>query len=284
MNQEKIGKFIATLRKEKKLTQENLAKKLGITDRAISKWENGRGLPDLSLMMPLCKELNITINELLSGEKLKKETYKEKFEENIINTINYSNKEIKKKNKIIYIIVLLVLILTIFMTLFIIDINRIENNEPVFFSDWGVDYYPNVDMTQEKIEDAILEYVIEEGDNEISMSEGEKTFAAIKIYKIEENKNNYIVYAWILCEIFFMKNGELEEGSGYSIPHKITITKNNINVVSMEIPRDGSLYADDMKELFPYSVRKEIDKLHKDGTFEKLDLKIERDVKLYFHK
>lgn len=65
MDQQKIGKFIADHRKEKKLTQEQLAEKLGITDRAISKWENGRGMPDLSLMKPLCKELGITINELL---------------------------------------------------------------------------------------------------------------------------------------------------------------------------------------------------------------------------
>jgi transcriptional regulator with XRE-family HTH domain len=72
MNQEKIGKFICELRKEKNLTQKELADKLNITDRAVSKWENGRGLPDLSLLMPLCKELDISINELLSGERLNK--------------------------------------------------------------------------------------------------------------------------------------------------------------------------------------------------------------------
>lgn len=57
MNQEKIGKFILKLRKEKNMTQKELANKIGVTDRAISKWENGRGLPDLSLMKPLCDEL-----------------------------------------------------------------------------------------------------------------------------------------------------------------------------------------------------------------------------------
>jgi len=94
MNQERIGKFIAKLRKEKNLTQEQLAERLGITDRAISKWENGRGMPDISLMKPLCKELGITINELLSGEKLDKKDYQDKFEENVLNTINYANKKI----------------------------------------------------------------------------------------------------------------------------------------------------------------------------------------------
>ena len=68
MNQEKIGRFIAELRKEKNMTQVDLANKLGITDRAVSKWENGRGMPDLSLLLPLCDTLNISVNELLSGE------------------------------------------------------------------------------------------------------------------------------------------------------------------------------------------------------------------------
>ena len=73
MNQEHIGKFIAKCRKGKNLTQQELAEKLGVTDRSISKWENGRCLPDLSLFNPLCQELDITINELLSGEKINKE-------------------------------------------------------------------------------------------------------------------------------------------------------------------------------------------------------------------
>ncbi len=69
MNQEKIGKFIAELRKESNMTQIELANKLGVTDRAVSKWENGRGLPDVSLFEPLCKEFNISVNELLKGGK-----------------------------------------------------------------------------------------------------------------------------------------------------------------------------------------------------------------------
>lgn len=96
MDQNKIGKFILELRKEKNMSQKDLAQKLGVTDRAISKWENGRGMPDLSLMNPLCKELDITINELLSGEKIQKKDYQQKLEENILNTINYSNQKLLK--------------------------------------------------------------------------------------------------------------------------------------------------------------------------------------------
>ena len=92
MNQEKIGKFIANVRKEKKLTQKNLADKLGITDRAISKWENGKSLPDLSLLKPLCDALDITINELLSGEYIKEKKVENNLEDNIVNAINYDKK------------------------------------------------------------------------------------------------------------------------------------------------------------------------------------------------
>ena len=102
MDQEKIGKFIATCRKEQKLTQEQLAEKLGITYKAVSKWECGKGLPDASIMMELCKILKITVNDLLSGEKVKEKEYQEKLEKNIIDTIDYSNKKVFEKNKLIY--------------------------------------------------------------------------------------------------------------------------------------------------------------------------------------
>ncbi len=99
MNQEKIGKFIATCRKEQNLTQEQLAEKLGITYKAVSKWECGKGLPDASIMIELCKILKITVNDLLSGEKVDKEDYQKKLEQNIIDTIDYTDKKVSKKNK-----------------------------------------------------------------------------------------------------------------------------------------------------------------------------------------
>ena len=84
MNQEKIGKFITECRKQKNLTQNELADKLGITDKAISKWENGRCMPDASIMMELCKELDISVNELLSGELIDMNNYNRKLDENLI--------------------------------------------------------------------------------------------------------------------------------------------------------------------------------------------------------
>jgi len=81
MDQVKIGKFIAECRKKNNLTQMQLAEKLNITDRAISKWENGRAMPDSGIMLELCRELKITVNELLSGEMIKMKDYDKKAEE-----------------------------------------------------------------------------------------------------------------------------------------------------------------------------------------------------------
>lgn len=84
MNQIEIGKFIAKCRKEKKLTQAQLAEKLNITDRAVSKWETGKSMPDSSIMLELCEILGITVNELLSGEEIDMEIYEKKADENLI--------------------------------------------------------------------------------------------------------------------------------------------------------------------------------------------------------
>ena len=84
MDQVKIGKFIAGKRKGKNLTQAQLAERLNITDRAVSKWETGRSLPDSSVMVELCELFGITVNELLTGEDLEMKNYNEKAELNLI--------------------------------------------------------------------------------------------------------------------------------------------------------------------------------------------------------
>ena len=120
MNQEKIGKFIASCRKSKNITQQELAEKLGVSDRTIGNWENGRNMPDLSLFKPLCDELDITLNDLLSGEKVSEKEYQEKLEENIINTIDYTNKKIENHNSFIGLILIVfgILIAITAMTIF----------------------------------------------------------------------------------------------------------------------------------------------------------------------
>jgi len=98
MDQIKIGKFIAECRKKNNLTQMQLAEKLNITDRAISKWENGKGMPDSSIMIDLCNELKISVNELLSGEMISMENKNEKQEQLLFDMA----KEIEQKNKTIW--------------------------------------------------------------------------------------------------------------------------------------------------------------------------------------
>ncbi|MDE6896473.1 MAG: helix-turn-helix domain-containing protein, partial [Lachnospiraceae bacterium] len=84
MNQTKTGTFISECRKEKRMTQAQLAEKLNITDRAVSKWETGKSMPDSSVMLELCEILGITVNELLSGERIDMESYEKKADENLI--------------------------------------------------------------------------------------------------------------------------------------------------------------------------------------------------------
>lgn len=83
MDQTRIGTFIAVLRKEKGLTQKELAEQIGISDKTVSKWETGNGMPDIAYLSPLCEVLDINVNELLSGEKLPSEEYLGKAEENM---------------------------------------------------------------------------------------------------------------------------------------------------------------------------------------------------------
>ena len=83
MDQMQIGRFIAESRKARNLTQRQLADNLGISDKTVSKWETGKGLPEVSLMLPLCGELQITVNDLLSGERVSNTNYQKEAEENM---------------------------------------------------------------------------------------------------------------------------------------------------------------------------------------------------------
>ncbi len=95
MDQIKIGKFIASCRKEQGMTQAILAEKLGISDRAVSKWETGKSMPDSGIMLELCDLLKINVNELLSGERIMAESYDKRAEENLL----AMKREIEEKNR-----------------------------------------------------------------------------------------------------------------------------------------------------------------------------------------
>ncbi|MBQ2675878.1 MAG: helix-turn-helix transcriptional regulator [Clostridia bacterium] len=115
MDQVKIGKFIAKCRKQNNLTQMQLAEKLNITDRAVSKWENGRAMPDSSIMLELCDVLKITVNDLLSGEVVVMDNYNEKLENNLLEMVK--QKEQADKRLLTMEIVIGILSALIFFTL-----------------------------------------------------------------------------------------------------------------------------------------------------------------------
>ena len=289
MNQEKIGKFILELRREKNMTQQELADKIGVTDRAISKWENGRGMPDLSLMIPLCKELNITINELISGEKIEKKDYQSKLEENIVKTIDYTNRRIINKGKIFKIVVgTIITIILIIGLMFFVDVNRMNNNDPVIFSTWGFKYAPPVDFHEEEIISGVENYLLEKSESKPKQYKNEKSFVGIRTYLIKEKNNHklYNVYAWVLEEKYYLENNEIKQDSSSSIPYMFVVehTNDEYKVTDSRIPRDGTYYAEDMKNIFPRSVRNDMDEVYNDGTIEKLEKDIQKQLSLYFHK
>ncbi len=123
MDLDKVGKFIANNRKKKNLTQEELGHLLGVTGKTVSRWENGNYMPDISLLIPLSEELDISVNELLLGKKLDKK----ENEESLKYTINYSNNKIKKiKKNAIYVFIFLIILVTIFSSILIIAYKDVE--------------------------------------------------------------------------------------------------------------------------------------------------------------
>jgi transcriptional regulator with XRE-family HTH domain/ribosomal protein S27AE len=109
MDQIKIGRFIAEQRKAKGYTQRQLADILGISDKTVSKWERGNGFPEVSLLLPLCGELEITVNELLTGERISAQNYQEKAEVTMVNLVKEAQ-ESKKKIILSGMVVILMLI------------------------------------------------------------------------------------------------------------------------------------------------------------------------------
>ena len=100
MDQKKIGIFIAQLRRERGITQAELGEKIGVTNKTVSRWENGNYMPDIATMLSLCEEFEISINELLSGQRLGSDEFRKKADENVVGSLK-REKAIWKKKKLI---------------------------------------------------------------------------------------------------------------------------------------------------------------------------------------
>ena len=208
MDQEKIGKYIRSKRKEKNITQQELASRLGVSEKTVSNWENGRNMPDLSLFNPLCEELNISINDLMNGEKVDNNNYQKKLEENLVNTINYSNK--KTNNKIGKICILfIILFITLFITFLLFVLFNKNNIEPDTYP-----IYNKVYLDKQVLEPVLKNHIL---DNILlgefkDEHEELKNFASFKIFSTEQkSNNNYYIYTWVLELSYIYSNGCLTE-------------------------------------------------------------------------
>lgn len=191
------------------------------------------------------------------------------------------------KKKICIVILIICLIVIMILGMYLTDRIRMKNNKPVIFSNWGYSYVPPINLPEEKLNNAILKFIVEKGDNE-KHHENAKTFASMRVYLIQEEKRNecYIIYAWVLEEKYYLENNEIKEDSGSSIPHKFVLARvdDKFIVTNVVTPRDGSYCEDDMKSIFPSSVRNDMERIHTDGTIEELKADIQKQVELYFHK
>ena len=133
MEQEKIGEFIAAQRKEKGMTQKQLGDALKISDKIVSKWECGKGLPDISIIMPLCELLNISVNELLSGEHLTEDSYPEKAEENMMQLIQETENQKRDSTRRYYFRTAAWILGNLLILLALIMTSASQKNFPIFF-------------------------------------------------------------------------------------------------------------------------------------------------------
>ncbi len=253
MNQIKIGKFIAACRKNKNLTQAELAEKLNITDKAISKWETGKGMPDSSIMLELCNILDISANELLKGDYIANEVKSKETDENIVNILNEYKRMKKRKNELkIILIILSILIVSIAVTIKIS--NHIKEHN-----------YSTINISQ-KEEDELyskcLEFFInrhspnifhiknkdDKPDYNVAVSDF-KVFTRMQKIGIIRNGDNIEVYMYILSESYHVENNNelVSDSGGVSIP-RFTINDNKIIKYEDNLIKDTD---DELKKFLP---------------------------------
>lgn len=289
MNQIKTGRFIALLRKEKNMTQEELAQKLSVSAKSISRWETGRTMPDWSVLQELCSQLGITVNEFFNGDRIPDSILKEKTEDMLVETINSEHKKRKKSIGILLtVIILLSLIFSTVSVMFAIDANRMTNGKPVVFSTWGFYYWPPADLSEEYMTTAIKNYFsFEREHHPYTDGSDPRTFVSLKLLGKEDRGDTVTVYAWVVDATWYINSdGVPEEGSASSVPYRLTLSKteDGYRVTACDQPRDGGLYVDSIKELFPVRVRKKVENVQFDGTVEKLLYDIQTQVDLYYRR
>ena len=261
MNQEKNGKFIAKLRKEKGMTQEQLAEKMGVSINAVSKWERGLSFPDVSLYKRLCSELNISIEELINGEKDSSETAKEKA---IITTIKETEK-IKKNYKKILILFLILFIIVIYYSKKL-KINLINDSD--FLYDEVINFIKDKEFK----------------DNPDSKYKDFNVFYSYNGFGIEKKKNYKYVYMWVYKQSYYIENeeygGALAISSSSSIPLK-AIFKNN-KLQDIIYPEEGDEYKSSINKMYPTLIAHQIINYDNEKNIAKLFNEVEQKKNIYY--
>jgi len=265
MNQDKSGKFIAKLRKEKSMTQEQLAEKMGVSINAVSKWERGLSFPDVSLYKKLCKELGVNIEELINGEKDNSEEAKEKA---IISTVKEKEK-IKKNSKKILILFIVIFIIT-FSTLFYYNKNLKVN----LVNDSDYLYDEVINFIKEK----------ELNDNPDSKNNDFNVFHSYHGFGIEQKHNYKYVYMWIYQQSYYIEKEEYGVGlaisSSSSMPVKAIFKDNKLQDILY--PKDGNEYVSSIKKMFPGIIEYQALNYDKEKNINKLFNEVEQKKNIYY--
>ena len=263
MNQEKTGKFITKLRKEKKLTQADLAEKMGVSINAVSKWERGLSFPNVSLYKSLCNELDISIEELINGEKGSSEEAKEKA---IYKTIDEKDKTKRKSKKIITILCIIITIFVLFGFMY-----------------YYIELKVELDTHSDYLYDSAISYLKEDefAYNPDSKNKDFNSFYAYHGFGIEKSGNYKYVYMWIYNQSYYLEeDNALAISSGFSVPYKFAFRDGK--VVRVETPKDGNEYISSIKKIFPGIIGVQVLNFHSEKNINKLMNEVEEKKNSYY--
>lgn len=276
MDQQKTGAFLKALRAEKGLTQAELAERLNTTDRSVSRWETGRTMPDISILIELAEFYRVDIKEILDGERQSGKT-NEDVKATAEKVAEYSKKTNKKKiTKVVALMLIPIVALTALLVI-VFSSRSMQILPDGYPSYQQVTIDPKI--TDELINDHVIAHMPESSENSHS-------FSSIKVFSAEEKQGgDYYVYTWVVESVYSYKDSVLTEESGSSYPCRFELIKGNdgFSVVDASVPRDGSFYVEDIKKLFPGCVVKMIETVEEDGTVSRLSDETSADAKSYFN-
>ena len=323
MDNTKIGGFIAKLRKEKNITQKELADSLNVTNKAISKWERGICYPDITILQDLCNILDITLIELFNGEKISTDSVTNDFANQILeDSVVYSqdiikneDKRFKKRSIVFSFSIIMVLIIGIV----IVDYNRYLNyKEPAFsFLTTTAEYHENDKITEYygfgykvieyqtkngknilefgsyfkkkvniNLDQKVIDMIEEELKNNNKMSRnGSECFVESKILSTEEFNNNLIAYLWLVEKCYVFDNNETIEDSAFSSPFKVSLIRRENDYVfnKFDFPNESN-YESQIDRLFPKAVKILIDVFYATEHSEYLNESISKQVDEFIQK